>query len=348
MVGDGPRLSYEFNESTWRLHKIHPAFASRFTVTSLLSILNNIGLPFVWSFLIVNFSLLFFNGTLIAKISKHFDFSSKQVKISLLFFYLGFSILFAFFRSIDTYDDLMQYFFLFGALLAFLKNKNFVGSTFFTASLLTRETGLLLIPGLFLIIKNRSTIYKFFTLIIPAIIFEIINLFIFYKLNLLNQSKNYLEDSRFAHLIYNFQNIHFSIETMVSAFLILAIPIYLIYKTNQRNLIEEGHSSLIKAGAISILINTPIVLISARAREARLFALPLIFLWPILGYYFDKLKIKISFSRNYIYFIALLLIATLSVFIYTPTYSGGFDYGYHSYLFLFIIFFGILIKNPKK
>ncbi len=347
-LGQGPILSYEFNESIWRLHKVHPTFAGRFTTTSLLSILNSLGLPFAWSFLIINFSLLFLNGILIAKISNNFGFNAKQEKISLLLFYLSFSILFAFFRSIDTYDDLIQYFFLFGSVLAFLKNKNLVGSTFFLASLMTRETGLLLIPGLFLIIKNRSIFYKFCAVIIPAVIFEIINLFIFYRLNLLHQNKTYLENSRFAHFIYNFQNLNFSIETIVSAFLVLAIPIYLVYKIYKKNLIEESHSDLLKAGAISILINTPIVLLSTRAREARLFALPLVFLWPLLGYYFEKLKIRFSFAEKKIFYINLFLIAILSAFIYKPTYSGGFDYGYRLYLFLFIIFFGIIIKNSKK
>lgn len=347
-LGTGPILAHEFNESIWRLHKVHPAFAGRFVITSLLSTLNNLGLPFVWSFLIINFSLLFLNGMLIAKISDHFGFSAKQTKINLCLFYLSFSILFAFFRSIDTYDDLMQYFFLFGAILTFLKNKNFVGSTFFLASLMTRETGLLLIPGLFLIIKNRSIFYKFFLLIIPAVVFEIINLFIFYKLNLLHQNQDYLKNSRFAHFIYNFQNLNFSIETTVSVFLVLAIPVYLLYKIYKKNLIEESHFNLMKASAVSILINTPIILLFTRAREARLFALPLVFAWPLLGYYFEKLKINFSFAKEKTFYIALFLIAILSAFIYRPTYSAGFDYGYRLYLFLFIIFFGIIIKNSKK
>lgn len=350
-LGDGPRISHDLSDSYWRLHKTNPSFAGRYLVSGLASVFNDLGVSFAWSFIIINFTALFFVGILIYKIAEHFKLNFKQKKLSLVLFYLGFSIFFAFFRSIDTYDDPLQYIFLLGCVLAFLKNKNLLGSTLFLASLVARESGLILIPGLYLIIQHRSRIYKILSLAIPTLIYSAINYYILSQLNLWNKNAEYTKNSRLTHLFYNFQDIHFSIETIVYAFLVLSIPFFIIYLARQKKIIEASHKNFIIAAVISFLINTIVVVTTTRAREARLYALPLIFLWPLLGYYFDKLKMKISFSitdfskfQTY----AIFIIATLSSFVYRPTYSGGFDYGYRFYLFIFIILFYQITKSQLQ
>ena len=83
--------------------------------------------------------------------------------------------------------------------------------------------------------------------------------------------------ARFSNLQANFRNTDYTVETLVGIFLVLAWPLVLL-----RSLL--GRYRLLTMGfAVSLVINTLMVLLMAKAREARLFALPLMLVWPLLG-----------------------------------------------------------------
>jgi len=83
--------------------------------------------------------------------------------------------------------------------------------------------------------------------------------------------------ARFSNLQANFRNTDYTLETLVGAFLVLAWPLVLLGP-----LLRE-HRILAAGFLVSLLINSAMVLFMAKAREARLFALPLLVVWPLLG-----------------------------------------------------------------
>ena len=83
--------------------------------------------------------------------------------------------------------------------------------------------------------------------------------------------------ARFSNLQANFRNTNYTVETLVGIFLVLAWPLVLL-----RPLL--GKLRFFTLGLVaSLVVNTFIVLFMAKAREARLFALPLLLIWPLLG-----------------------------------------------------------------
>ncbi len=83
--------------------------------------------------------------------------------------------------------------------------------------------------------------------------------------------------ARFSNLHANFRNIDYTVETLAGIFLVLAWPLVLL-----RPLL--GKFRFLTFGLVaSLVVNTLIVLFMAKAREARLFALPLMLVWPLLG-----------------------------------------------------------------
>ena len=83
--------------------------------------------------------------------------------------------------------------------------------------------------------------------------------------------------ARFSNLQANFRNTDYTVETLVGIFLVLAWPLVLL-----RRLL--GKLRFFTLGLVaSLVVNTFIVLFMAKAREARLFALPLLLIWPLLG-----------------------------------------------------------------
>jgi len=83
--------------------------------------------------------------------------------------------------------------------------------------------------------------------------------------------------ARFSNLHANFRNTDYSVETLVGIFLVLAWPLVLLRpQLSPYHLLTMGF-------AVSLVINTLMVLLMAKAREARLFALPLMLVWPMLG-----------------------------------------------------------------
>ncbi|MFM8513912.1 MAG: hypothetical protein ACKOBI_09275, partial [Bacteroidota bacterium] len=83
--------------------------------------------------------------------------------------------------------------------------------------------------------------------------------------------------ARFSNLQANFRNIDYTVETLVGIFLVLAWPLVLL-----RPLLGR-YRFLTMGFVVSLVINTLMVLLMAKAREARLFALPLMLVWPLLG-----------------------------------------------------------------
>jgi hypothetical protein len=200
-----------------------------------------------------------------------------------------------------------------------------------------------------------SSSKKFLPFILPLIFFILITYLVLNNKNLIKKSETYITTERTQHWQFNFQNERFSIESIVSIFSTLALPIFIMLEHIKRKQLDKEEQKVYISFLFTCCLNTIIVLITARARESRLFALPLILWWPFYGKYFALYSKNLAI-QNYVhtfkrhllaaavlllFFIGLLTICgVLIIKIYHPTYSGGFAWGYQAYLFVVLSIIG--------
>ncbi len=359
------RIDNEYMHTYYGFHKGHPVFAGRALTTSLIALVHRLtNFGFGTSFVLVNFSSLFIAGLLIYILAGRIGARRSARLLSSVLFYLTFPILFAFFRPINTFDDPLQYVGLLASLL-FFYDKKFLSITIaLTSAFLARETSILLYPGFLSLIcasrafsENMRTIFSFrknwrfyLALVLPLCFYSLATPLILWHKNKIIAAATYLTHNRWTEWHYNFQNAIYAREAFISCFLTLAFIITLIIVGHLRNRTNNPiHTSLIRAALLTTAINTPIVLTTALAQEARLFVLPLIFIWPLAGTYAqmvydDGQKIVSYFIKNHRSSLLLGIIAyclfgfpawyKLITALYTPTFSGGFGAAYQLYFFI--------------
>lgn len=279
-------------------HKVEPAFARRPLSTFLFEKTASMThLPIGTSFILVNFLLLVCCGIAIYLYSLQVSFTVAEAVCSQLIFYSGFTILCAFFNTNYTYDEPLTYLCFIVSLIAFFRNKTFLFFLFFLLSCLCRESSYLFVP-VFLYLsfykKDNPARYKH-TILFAAAFMGVIVLHAYflqwvYPSFFTSQSQQELT-SRMDLVDFNFQDKRFGRETIVSFFIVNAIPLYLLLQSwnhIKKNKVEKKHLS---SFLFLLSCNTVIVLYSTIARESRLFALPLLLIYPLLGRYF-LLEIK--------------------------------------------------------
>ncbi|GBL35504.1 hypothetical protein EMGBS15_10990 [Filimonas sp.] len=95
------------------------------------------------------------------------------------------------------------------------------------------------------------------------------------------------EMSSRLHLFdFNFQDVKYSRETLFSFFLVGGFPVYLLMQYGKEIKKNIHEYELLKAFLFLLTVNSIIVIFSTIARESRLFALPLLVIYPLLGRYF--------------------------------------------------------------
>lgn len=94
--------------------------------------------------------------------------------------------------------------------------------------------------------------------------------------------------SRYSCFLENFENPKNTVESMTSLYAVLALPMYLSLFHFWGKGAKTREKEFIKAFWLTAIANTAIVLLTAFARESRLFALPLLILWPIFFQVFAK------------------------------------------------------------
>lgn len=352
------------------LHNTHPAFAGRpFTTLSIRALAGAMSLSLAASFTIINFTLLALAGLFIFVLAQKYHASPTESILTILLFFTSFPILFAFFRSIDSYDDPLQYVLLLAALYAIHRQKNIAVLILLLLATLARETTILAYPGIIIcyFFYNKKTLTNFRKRLAPFIILGIIGaLAIFTSTLILKErglaglEKKYLTEQRFTHWRYNFQNKTFAIESLAGLVAVLGLPLLIIARWYAAPR-APADKIYMRAIIITAVITIPVVLASARAREARLFALPLLFWWPLFGSYLKMSARKYLwplFTRHLIY-LALAIALASGIFLatfrfYHPTYAAGFERGFQLYvavysLIIVLFVFGFLIvKNLDR
>lgn len=369
------KLSEVFLTSQIRYHQEFAPFARRPLTSALIEASSAVfGISIAESFVWVNHMLLWISGLLVYRISLKLNGTRNQALFNMSAYFLTFSILFAFFPPVFTYDEPLQYCFLFLSILALIQNKWMYYCIFFFLAMVARESSAFLLPGFILIglgLKvlpvlswSRSVIRKWFLLLLPVPLYIVYLVLFFWKTGLWVESSS-LESSRLECLNDNFGTLQKSIETFFSFFLVSAPWLYFLFILKGTKGFSGFQKRFVQAFFIGLIINTPIIMMATLARESRLFALPLIFLWPLAGQLFWKeltLLVRpgvyVDVFRgwpNRLYLLALCVINYLISFkVYVPSFPAK-DNFFNEYLFIMLLIFSVhfllwrfLRNNPGR
>ncbi|MCG2459696.1 hypothetical protein K8352_02935 [Flavobacteriaceae bacterium F89] len=309
-------ISNAFLTSQINYHKELPPFARRPLTTWLIesaakTFSIRLGVAFIW----VNFTLVFCSGILLFFLSQKLSISydgNIGSKVSppegencsywfsignMVIYFVGFSILFAFFTPLFSYDEPLQYTLIFASFLALSHRKWVLNVICFTLALVARETTVILVPALvfFFIDTSRKSIFpispefrkKLAFILLPVVLYVLFLVFYLWKMNLWHGTSTEMTD-RISCFASNFNDQKSAMESLSSLFLVLGLPLYFLVATLGRKEMNPAYKKYINAFWLTFAINTPIVFLTTFARESRLFALPLFFLWPIFLQIFKR------------------------------------------------------------
>jgi len=236
--------------------------------------------------------------------------------LSQLLFVTSYTIFFAFLSPMDTFSEFFQYAML--LIGFFLLETNPVVSTIaLMLACLERENSMFMLPALlWLGYRHRSV----FPTLLPFYIASGLGIFWY----LFGAS---MADAphRFQHFGRNFADVRFTVETILSVVLALGIPgtlalRALMLKDNVE--LDPRLRAYLEAFLITVIVTIPLTLVTGLAREARLFALPLIFIWPIAGCLVDQGIVARSLQRprlsQWLFWIFSMLLA-LVIPLFEPT-----------------------------
>ncbi|CAM4390813.1 EpsG family protein [Zobellia roscoffensis] len=347
------QISHVFLKSQINYHKEIAPFARRPLTTLLIESTQQLfSFRAGYAFILVNFLLLGFSGVLIYLLSLVLKATKEQGLINMLVFFTSFSVLFAFFPPVFTYDEPLQYCLLLMACIAFVKRKWFWYMVLFSLAMVARETSVLLLPALVLLLpgmqnhprKKLGLNLKKNSLIIisPILFYGCYIVFFIYHQRLLHSTHTEIT-SRYSCFLENIENTRNIVESIVSIFITLGPFLYFSYFYLKRKNSETWKNNFVHAFLLTALINTPLVFMTAFARESRLFALPLIFLWPMFMQLFEHYLKPLTFKRTFqelvrntqmlLLFGVFTLFNFLFCFVYYPYLGLGENNYFAGYIF---------------
>ncbi|MCM4166998.1 hypothetical protein KCTC52924_01854 [Arenibacter antarcticus] len=355
------KLSQVFLKSQIRYHQEFTPFARRPLTSLLIEGASSVfGITLGEAFVLINFMLLFICGLLVYKTSFKLHGSPGNALLNLVFFFMTFSIVFSFFPPIFTYDEPLQYCLLLLSILAFINNKWGYYVLFFSLAIIARESSVFLIPGIVIIglgsglvsVKHWSLkeIRKWVLLFLPIPIYTVYLLLFLWNTGLWQETSD-IAASRFQCVQDNFGTMASAKETLFSFILVLG-PVFYLLLMAQRTMRFKGlQKRYIKAFILAVIVNTPIVMLATLAREARLYALPLIFLWPLVGQLFGKelmlmCKAQLYLDcfrslRNKLYLLgSVTLNYWISFKVYVPSFPSK-DNFFNEYFFIMLLLISI-------
>lgn len=350
-------ISNGFLTSQIIYHKELPPFARRPLTTFLIeSVANIFKITPGKAFILINFACLYISGVLLTLLSLKLYRNFRSVLLTILVYFSSFSILFAFFPPIFTYDEPLQYCFIFGSFIAFLEKRWMLFALFFFMAMVARESTVFLLPGIYLLFPvvekyiskavGISNSKKFIILSMPLVMY-LVFIISFIESNQLWIAFGEELTDRFSCLYANFKNEKFTIETITSFFLTIGPFLYFLKVYFTTSSPGPSEKQFIKAFWLCLIINTPIVVAATFAREARLFVLPLFFLWPFAGCFLSS-ELKLLSTYNYVHsvlrnlkYLAIFIFLNwinylISFEVYSPSFGVQEDNYFNEYLFVLI------------
>jgi MFS family permease len=360
-------ISNGFLTSQITYHKEFAPFARRPLTTFLIEKTSSwLGITLGKAFVGVNFLLLFLSGVLLFRLSRAMHPSLLHGIVNIIIYFLSFSILFAFFPPIFSYDEPLQYCLIFAGMTSFQKGQFASYILWFTAAMIARENTAFLIIGLALSSLGLSISYRklssigqlqnIFLIGLPILLYLVFILLFIDKNELWTGTQDELL-TRFSCFEENFHDKRSSIETIISFVLTLGLFIYFLLNSFNRHSATLKVKRFVRAFFISGILNTLVVLFAAFSKESRLFALPLVFLWPLMAQVCSKEIRLLLMVETYLqcfskwrYAAAFCIFAVInyliSFIVYVPSFPSSDNY-FNEYLFLSnqIMFLHYLLKH---
>ncbi len=315
------QIEDEFINWAVNYHSTNLEFKKRQLTTFLIKIVSkSLNVRLSVAFCVVNFTFLLLSGMMLFYLSLLYKLSINEAIVSIVFFYLSFSVLFAYFIPIATYDEPIQYFMVIVSFF-FLKRKKFF---FFILSIsiavISRETTLLLFPSLFFFVLNdyksilkerKKLLLSFIYLGLPVIIY-FFYVYWFYGQNqdIIVESSHILTE-KFLTYKRNFQDTNYTLQSLLSLFSVVFLPLFIIY--HRRKIIPDYMK---KAWILTFVINTTLIIIAVNAEESRVFYLPFLLILPLMG---RLIKEMIKLKKSDL----LAMLAPFNLFIIITTVIGS-------------------------
>ncbi|MBK7944123.1 MAG: hypothetical protein IPJ85_01915 [Flavobacteriales bacterium] len=255
------------------------SFRRRPLTTWCINSMTATGMPPKSAFMLWSFGLFFLCGLLIRRIAQLLGSSHAQATIAQAIFHLSPTVLFAWFEPMYTYDEPLQYAAFLIAFAAAWQGRVVLSSIAMALSLIAHETSIFLLPS-FAMIPGLSRNSRWALLITPLLLFALFLVSFLPAAGLADHAANDAY-TRLGTLAFNFGTWTMAGETIGYALLVLLLPCTLLWCYMRGAAPDER--KLLRAFMIALVLNALAVLVAAKAREARVFALPLLLAWPLLG-----------------------------------------------------------------
>lgn len=285
---DGIPLQHDYVEEVINAHRSGDdfSFRRRPLMTWCVDVLNLAGLPIKTAFIALSLLLFLASGLLVHRLALAFGSTAKQALLAQAFFHVSPTVLFAWFDPMYTYDEPIQYAALLIAVLTMDNGRILLSIAALTIALIAHETSLFIMP-LFMVLLWHSSRRMWITIASPVLLFV---LFLLTYLPSQDLMRPTLEDGlhRFGTWAFNFSSPAMAAETVCYMAMTLLLPVFLLTRLQRSDIADPHARKAIHAFWISLALNTLVVLLAAKAREARVLALPLIIVWPLLGMAFSN------------------------------------------------------------
>lgn len=342
-------------------HKTQADFAKRKVTTFLIENTSNaFNISIADAFALVNFVLLCLCGIVIYFLSLKKWSSYSKALFNCFFFYSSFSVLFAFFPPVYTYDEPAQYLFIFLGLYCYLYPQFLLLMICMFMSIMVRETSILLWFVLF-VYHIRIHGFRYLQVLyfaVPVVVYTIY-LWYFYSHigfdGLINATKD-----RGHAFVENFGNTLSAVESVFAFVNTCIFSIVFILILFYKNSVEKVNRLWLESFFLVLILNTFVTVYFTLACESRLFFLPIIFFVPYSCLIIDELKtvwtkqvfiLCFKQFQFYILFILNYLFCQLiSLKLYSTVTCAAKDNYYNEYTFVLLLFIGthIILRYIKK
>ncbi len=272
-----------WTNETWqeaiRGHMTYHPFAIRPLTTSTVRIIHWLtGLSFKHSFLLTQYGLLMAIGPVFCWYLQALGISRRYALVGLILLVTAYPVLCAFLEPVYTWDDFWLYLLIPISFALALRQHSILAMLAMMAASLARETGILFYPWFVILLAGNYDVRRrsFWVLaVLPAIAFVSYQLAVYAP----------PESTQFRMLLYNFQDSAYTRNSLYSLavsfgflWVTLALSLMLI---NKRRWNRKIHRFPVAGAVIQIPLFVALVIVTARARETRLFFPPFVFVIPL-------------------------------------------------------------------
>ena len=304
--------------------------------------------PLEISFIAVEFVYFTLSIFLLGLIARECGASLRPVKILMTAYTLLFPNLFIFHSPIYTYDEPVLYLSIFLCFYFYLKRLFYLVPIATTVALFAKENVTILFPGasLFFLFTEpfKHAFFKIFGFMVVPL-----GVFVLYLLSL-----DVIDSTEHSKLLWeNFRSSRMIVTWVGGFFMVMGVPISVIFYKRYRDNLSLKERSLINCFLFTVFLNLVIVGSVAKAKETRLFVLPLMLILP-----FGALALKSFFQEFHLWFkeniylnrwlfLKLLLGSFLLYHIYFPIWSS-FTLGFRLYFIAYSVFVFYVLKFFKQ